>query len=224
MYTETSSLRTLKIGAQKPQQNCTFMNAASGMCEVGDRTWEYTVPGRKGHLLCLPPVHTESSGLRTLKIMPRNLNKIERSWIRLQVCVRWACEYSIPGRKGHLLCLPPVHTALAVKQVFNLRNSAHRHPSLGAKLSGFWPRAPPALSVLTSSIGSLIGDALVISCVLVVRPTGRVCVVQGWGVLQGRPLPVVPTLLIFSPVSLNVSIHRERYNLVFHEYSCRNNS
>ena len=148
---------------QKPQQNwrnCTFMNSASGMWEVGDRT----------------------------------------------------CEYTVPGRKGHLLCLPPVHTALAVKQVFILRNSAHRHPSLGAKLSGFWPRAPPALSVLTSSMGSLIGDSWVISCVLVVRPTGRVCVVQGWGVLQGRPLPVVPTLLIFSPVSLNVSIHRERYD------------
>ncbi len=32
---ETSSLRTLKINAQKPQRNCTFMNSAS----VCDGLW-----------------------------------------------------------------------------------------------------------------------------------------------------------------------------------------
>jgi hypothetical protein len=35
---------------------------------------------------------TETSSLRTLKIMPRNLNEVVRSWIRLLVYMSWAAE------------------------------------------------------------------------------------------------------------------------------------
>jgi hypothetical protein len=90
-------------------------------------------------------------------------------------------EYTVPGRKGHLLCLPPVHTALAVKQVFILRNSAHHHPSLGAKLSGFIDhgRLPPFQSSHLPhgfSDRRFLGYQLRFGC----PPDGTcVCVVQG---------------------------------------------
>ncbi len=51
----------------------------------------YTVKEKEENLIeTVPPsqylkkIHTETSSLRTLKIMPRNLNEIVRSWIRLQ--------------------------------------------------------------------------------------------------------------------------------------------
>jgi hypothetical protein len=62
--------------------------------------------GKPYRKICPFPIHTETSSLRTLKIMSRNLNKISRSQIRLQKSPHNPLPSPVKGLKNYPLATP----------------------------------------------------------------------------------------------------------------------
>ncbi len=79
-------------------------------------------------------MYTETSSLRTLKMMPRNLNEIVRSWIRLQdetLLHLWLEEYVAVRVNGLMISQ---HKTLAIGKTgdvvhchFNIADNDHAH-------------------------------------------------------------------------------------------------